>query len=96
MGKAFGIVLMLGALYVGLTLYTEGVDQAFDGVLAGVLDPLEPANSRDPYGTHLTPVAQGAGDLPTERRRHGSVTQRVRERVTADLEQGAKRRGYAP
>jgi hypothetical protein len=94
MGKLFGLVLMLGALYVGLTVYAEGIDHAFGGALAGVFDPLESANTRDPYGTHLTPVAQSAGDLPTERRRSGSVTQRVREKVTADLERGAARRGY--
>ncbi len=38
MSKALGLALMLGALYVGMTLYTEGREQAFGGIFA----PLEP------------------------------------------------------
>jgi hypothetical protein len=77
MGKAFGLILMLIALYVGMTIYTEGIDQAFGGALA----------------THLTPGAQSA-DAPADRERRGSITDRVRERVTADMEAGRRRRGY--
>lgn len=34
MGKAFGILLIVAAVWVGLEVYTEGVRGAFDGRLA--------------------------------------------------------------
>ena len=36
MGKLFGWILMLLAIYVGITLYTEGWDYAFGGILAPI------------------------------------------------------------
>jgi hypothetical protein len=92
MGKAFGLILMLIALYVGMAIYGEGIENAFGGAFA----PLQPASQRDePLATHLTPGAQMA-DAPSEprRRRRVPLTQAVRERVKADLDSGAKRRGY--
>ena len=77
MGMAFGLILMLIALYVGMTIYTEGIDQAFGGALA----------------THLAPSAQSA-DAPADRARRVSITDRVRERVSAEMEEGRRRRGY--
>ena len=38
MSKAFGLIFMLVALYIGMTLHTEGMDEAFGGIFA----PLEP------------------------------------------------------
>jgi hypothetical protein len=35
MGKLFAIVLIAIAVWVGLTIYTEGTDQAFGGLFAG-------------------------------------------------------------
>jgi hypothetical protein len=55
MGRFFGLVLMLVALYVGMTLYTQGLESAFGGAFA----PIQPADGRDaPLATHLTPAAQ--------------------------------------
>ncbi|UCE86370.1 MAG: hypothetical protein JSU66_01095 [Deltaproteobacteria bacterium] len=91
MGKAFGWILMLLALYIGMTIYTEGMDQAFGGIFA----PLQSQNESDrPLATALTPLAQEA-DPPSAgyRPRRGSVTDRVRARVSADIEAGARRRG---
>lgn len=42
MGKAFGILLIVVAIWIGLEVYTEGVDGAFGGRLAF----LAPAASR--------------------------------------------------
>jgi hypothetical protein len=90
MGKAFGLILMLAALYVGMTIYAEGLESAFGGAFA----PIEPANEREaPLATHLTPGAQFVNG-PTDRERREWVTDTVRERVSADLEQGGRRRGY--
>lgn len=91
-GRAFGWILVLGALYVGITIYTEGIDAVFGGVLA----PLEPVSQREtPLATGLTGAAQGVDEpsSPAPPRRV-SPTQAVRERVTSDLQEGARRRGY--
>ena len=90
MGKLFGLVAMLVALYIAMTLYTKGIEGAFGGAFA----PIEPANNRDaPIATHLTPAAQLA-EPPSERQRRVWITDAVRERVTSDLDEGARRRGY--
>jgi hypothetical protein len=90
MGRAFGLVLILMALYVAMTLYTEGIESAFGGAFA----PIQPVATRDaPLATSLTPVAQFE-DGPTDRERRVWVTDAVREQVTSDLRAGAKRRGY--
>jgi len=90
MGKGFGLVLIVIALYVVMTLYSEGIEGAFGGALA----PIQPAATRDaPLATSLTPVAQFE-DVPTDRERRVWVTDAVREQVTKDLRAGAKRRGY--
>jgi hypothetical protein len=90
MGRIFGLVLFLAAIYVGMTIYTEGMENAFGGAFA----PLEPVDGREePWATDLTPAAQMA-DGPTERRRRVPITQAVRERVNSDMESGARRRGY--
>jgi hypothetical protein len=92
MGKAFGLILMLIALYVGMAIYSEGIEHAFGGAFA----PLQPASERDePLATHLAPGAQMA-DAPSEprRRRRVPLTQAVRDRVKADIESGTRRRKY--
>jgi len=88
MGKLFGLILMLAALYVGMSLYTQGLESAFGGAFA----PIEPVDRREaPLATGLTPAA-GMADAPSERRRSGKpITEAVRERVTADLALGARR-----
>lgn len=90
MGKVFGWVAMLTALYIAMTLYTQGIEHAFGGAFA----PIEPGDHREePLATSLNPAAQLA-DAPSEPRRRVLVTDAVRERVTSDLEEGARRRGY--
>ncbi len=87
MGKLFGLVSILIAMYIGMQIYTKGIDS----LLGGALDPIE-SSERDSsaFGGHLT---GGDVTMPTERKR-GPITEKVRDRVTADLERGAKRRGY--
>ena len=89
MGKAFGLIVMLTALYVGMTIYTEGVEHAYGGVFA----PISPSERDASLGTGLTPAA-GMANAPTEAVRRTKVTDAVRERVSGDIAAGAKRRGY--
>jgi hypothetical protein len=89
MAKAFGLIMMLIALYIGMTIYTQGIEQAYGGIFA----PIAPSDSGSPMATHLTPAA-GMADVPTEPRPRVRITDAVRDRVTADLQEGARRRGY--
>ncbi len=87
MGRIFGLVSILVAMYLGMQIYTKGID----GLLDSVWDPIE-SSERDSssFGGHLT---GGDVTMPTERKR-GPITQKVRDKVTADLQRGAERRGY--
>ena len=89
MSKAFGLILMIIALYIGMTVYTKGMDRAYSDVFA----PIASTEGERPLATHLTPAA-GTANAPTERRRRVRVTDAVRERVSEDLDAGARRRGY--
>ena len=35
MGKMFGILMVMAAVWVGMTVYSQGVDQAYGGLFAG-------------------------------------------------------------
>ncbi len=87
MGRIFGLVSILVAMYIGMQIYTKGID----GMLDSAWDPIE-ASERDssPFGGNLT---GGDVTMPTERKRT-PITERVRNKVTADLQRGAERRGY--
>jgi hypothetical protein len=89
MAKAFGLIMMLIALYIGMTIYSEGIEQAYGGIFA----PIASSDGGSPMATHLTPAA-GMADAPTEPRPRKRVTEAVRDRVTSDLQEGARRRGY--
>jgi hypothetical protein len=89
MAKAFGLIMMLIALYIGMTIYNEGIEQAYGGIFA----PIAPSDGGSPMATHLTPAA-GMADAPTEPRPRKRITEAVRDRVTSDLQEGARRRGY--
>lgn len=89
MGKAFGLILMLISLYIGMTIYTEGIEAAFGGIFA----PIDSMNDAEaPSALGLTPAAQEA-DAPRERVRRVPITEQVRDRVTGYVEEGARRRG---
>jgi hypothetical protein len=51
MGKVFAIVLMVIAIWVAVTVYSEGVDRAFGGLFAGSLG----SSTVDPAETRSTP-----------------------------------------
>jgi hypothetical protein len=89
MGKAFGLIAMLIALYIGMTIYTEGIENAYGGIFA----PIESSDRDSSMATGLTPAA-GMADAPASGAPRVKVTDAVRERVSADIAEGARRRGY--
>jgi len=56
MGKAFGVLLIVGLVWVGLELYTEGPSHAFGGALAF----LEPAGGATSSGGPTPTLPQRA------------------------------------
>ena len=85
MGKLFGLVSILVAMYVGMQIYTKGIE----GMLGGATDPIE-SSERDSSSLagHLI------GDdvtMPTARA-SGADARDVRDSVKADVRRGAKRR----
>lgn len=72
MGRLIGLILMLIAIYVGISLYTEGTDHAFGGILAS------PASDPAP---RPRPVTQRVRERVTEDLR--SAAERV-ERAAGD------------
>ena len=94
MGKAFGLVMILIALYIGMTIYTKGAEQTLDS-LHSALAPIQPMSQREePLATGLSPAA-GLADAPSGgENRPVTITDRVRNQVSADMALGASRRGY--
>ena len=66
MGKIYGIVLIVVGIWVGMTIYTEGLDHAFGGVFTKL--GAEPAG-RDvrPPTERIRDRVQSATDERTER-----------------------------
>ena len=94
MGKAFGLVMILISMYIGMTIYTKGAEQTLASVHQA-LAPIQPMSQREePLATGLTPAA-GLADAPSGgENRPVKITDRVRNQVSADLQLGAERRGY--
>ena len=91
MSRMFGLILLLISLYIGMSIYAKGVDQTLSGAFA----PIESSDQReDSPATYLTPGAQLAEEPSAPTRPRVRITEQVRQRVTADLDSGASRRGY--
>ncbi len=87
MGRAFGLVMLLVSLYIGMTVYSKGIENAFGGAFA----PIQPMSQRDaPLATGLTPAA-GLADAPSDGDRPVKLTDAVRSRLSADLSAGTRR-----
>ncbi len=89
MGKAFGLVMMLVALYLGMQIYTGGIQSLTRRATA----PIQGSDRETPLATGLTGAAGMADAVPTDRERRVWVTDVVRERVGADMARGARRYG---
>jgi hypothetical protein len=87
MGKAFGLVLMLVALYIGMQIYAGNIESLTRRATA----PIQGTQRETPLATGLTGAAGMADSVPTDRERRVWVTDVVRERVTADMTRGARR-----
>ena len=91
MSKAFGLVLMLVSLYIGMTIYQEGLESAFGGAFAPLESVREDGGALE---SEFVPTADFDASGPTDRERKVPVTDAVRDRVNASLQAGARRRGY--
>lgn len=87
MSRAFGLAMMLVALYIAMTLYTKGFEQA----TADLFSPIQSRERDGSFATHLTPAAGEAAE-PGAAAPRVRVTDAVRQRVTADIQAGARRR----
>ncbi len=59
MGKVFGILLIAIAIWVGLSIYTEGTDRAFGGLLSR-FTPAPAGGPRQPTQPPLERIRQKA------------------------------------
>ena len=87
MGKAFGLVMLLVALYIGMQIYTGNIDSLMRRATA----PIEGTRREAPLASGLTGAAGMADAVPTDRERRVWVTDVVREKVGADMARGARR-----
>jgi hypothetical protein len=85
MGRLFGLLLIVLGIYLGITVYEKGVDAVFGGVFAGSRASAPPALDSDGAGAPA-PTARRPGTVSPS-----AITQRVRQRVTEDIQQGARR-----
>jgi hypothetical protein len=87
MARIFGLVLMLIAMYIGMEIYSKGLENTLYGAFA----PVQPMSKREtPGATGLTPAA-GLADEPSGGDRPVTITDRVRKQVSADFAAGAHR-----
>ena len=87
MARIFGLVLMLISMYIGMEIYSKGIDN----VLYGAFAPIQSMSQREtPGATGLTPAA-GLADEPSGSDRPVKLTDRVRNQVTSDFAAGAHR-----
>ena len=85
MVKAFGLITMLIALYIGMSLYTKGMDQTYEAAFG-------PAEHESYQDTQVTSRADRTE--PSSPNRRVMITDRVRQRVTSVIQEGARRRDY--
>ncbi len=69
MGKVFGMLLIVFAIWVGLTIYTEGTDRAFGGLLSrfAPASAAGPAQPTQPPLERIRERAEAARDLGVDR-----------------------------
>ncbi len=87
MKRAFGWSLILGLVYVAVTLYTEGTDEAFGGVFAGMSRTTE--SEAEAFLSHTSAYT---ADVPEgSSRKAVPITDAVRDRVTGHMKTAAQR-----
>ncbi len=91
MGKVFGIGLMVGILYIALTLYTEGSEQAFGGAFSTFARTNE-EEATEILGQTSAYLREDPSDASS---RPIPITRAVRERMNEHMETAQKRRQAA-
>ena len=90
MGRALAIILVLGSLVLFLNVYTQGAERVFGGALTRLFSDDEPKPSRPPEPVPRRTVSER---VEREGRTLVPIGQRVRERVSGAMEEGARRHG---
>jgi hypothetical protein len=88
MAKAFGLILMLAAMYIGMTIYTQGLEQAFGGIFAPIDSQTEVDSNASALADEVTLHPQ---DDPSTVRRRIPITEQVRDRVNQHIQRGTAR-----
>ena len=88
MAKIFGVLLIVLGVWLGMEIYTKGMDHAFGGALARWSEPLHPTR-------HLPASAPADRETRTEvtTGTRGSLAQQVGQKVRGDIATGAARDG---
>ncbi len=69
MGRMFGLVLLLVSVWVGVEVYTRGLEGAFGGALASFAADDSPAHrAREKLSDRVESAARGAHRFAEERR----------------------------
>lgn len=82
MGRLFGLILLVLAVWVGVEVYEKGVDHAFGGVFAWMGSPLQ---SEYEQGSRVEPSGREV--------QSGSIAQKMGAKVQSDIDAGARRDG---
>ena len=87
MQRSFGWILILGLMYMAMTLYTEGTDDAFSGAFSGMSRTTESEAEQFLSGTsaYSKDVSEGSS------RKAVPITDAVRARVTRHMETAEQR-----
>jgi hypothetical protein len=88
MARAFGLVLMLIAMYIGMTIYTQGIEQVFGGIFAPLQPDTEPTSRASAIADT---IKMNARDETPPARVRVPITEQVRDRVTQHIQRGAAR-----
>ncbi len=69
MGKVFAILLIVFAVWIGLSIFTEGTDRAFGGLLSRFVPALAESQARDTRAPleRVRERAEAARDLQLDR-----------------------------
>jgi hypothetical protein len=67
MGRAFGILMLVVGLWVGLTIYTEGFDNAFGGRLAFLSEEKADGDTRPPTERVRDKISQAHAEAEARR-----------------------------
>ncbi len=88
MARLIGLLLMIAGIFLGISIYTEGTERTFAGLLGS--DGAEPQVEEE---ARAGVAPEGERPRPSGRAAPSAITSRVRERVTDAISEGTRRHG---